>query len=167
MSREPTGSISVETLADGTRAFRLRFASKGRRERITLHERRDCECGCGGNWNERTAAIELRNVLARVEAGVWRKREPPTAPKAASRMPTFHEYASAWLQAKLDGTIGDRPITGNTEADYRWRLKSHLLPYFAKYRLDEIDAATCQAFKAAKQGVRRDASRDRSRRDVA
>ena len=65
-------------------------------------------------------------------------------------VPTFHEYASAWLQAKLDGTIGDRPIDASTESDYRWRLAKHLLPFFAAYRLDEIDAPLCQAFKSTK-----------------
>ncbi|HTE61910.1 MAG TPA: hypothetical protein VK631_16265, partial [Solirubrobacteraceae bacterium] len=96
---EATGQITVLTLADGTRAFQLRFRVNGRRERRTLHERRDCDCGCGGGWNDRTAAIELDNTLARVKAGVWQKRQPvqPTGPV---RMPTFHEYASAWLQAK-------------------------------------------------------------------
>jgi integrase len=116
---------------------------------VTLHERRNCECGCGGGWNERTARLELKNILAKVHAGVWRK--PTTAPPmAAAKMPSFHEYASAWLQAKTDGTIGDRPIDANTQADYRWRLAKHILPYFANYRLDAIDPTTCQAFKAAK-----------------
>ena len=65
-------------------------------------------------------------------------------------MPTFHEYASAWLQAKIDGVLGDRPIDANTESDYRWRLTRHLLPFFATYRLDEIDRELCLAFKAHK-----------------
>jgi integrase len=149
MTSEPTGQITTTTLTDGTRAFQLRFRDKGRRERVTLHERRDCRCGCGGGWNERTAAVELDNILAKIRAGVWRKRVVTRAP-SVTRMPTFHEYASAWLQAKISGTIGDRPIDANTEADYRWRLRKHLLPAFAKYRLDEIDAAACQAFKASK-----------------
>ena len=149
MSREATGQISITTLTDGTHAYQLRFRDQGRRERVTLHERRDCECGCGGGWNERTVAVELKNILARVEAGVWRKREV-APPLSARRIPTFHQYASAWLQGKIDGTIGDRPVDPNTEADYRWRLSKHLLPYFAKFPLDEVDAPLCQAFKASK-----------------
>ncbi|MGI9097035.1 MAG: tyrosine-type recombinase/integrase [Solirubrobacteraceae bacterium] len=149
MARDPTGQITTTTLTDGTKAFQLRFSNKGRRERVTLHERRNCRCGCGGGWTEPTAAVELDNILAKVRAGVWGKRVV-TPPPSTRRMPTFHEYASRWLQAKIDGTIGDRPIDANTEADYRWRLRKHLLPAFAKYRLDEIDAATCQAFKANK-----------------
>jgi hypothetical protein len=140
MSREASGQITVSTLADGTQAFQLRFRAAGRRERLTLHERRNCDCGCGGGWTQRTAGVELQNVLARIRAGVWRRRDPTPATELRG-VPTFHAYASAWLQAKVDGTIGDRPIDTNTEADYRWRLSRHLLPYFADYRLDEIGAA--------------------------
>ena len=72
--RPPAGQITTSTLADGTHAFRLRFQAGDRRERVTLHERRDCSCGCGGGWNERTARVELDNILARVRAGVWPSR---------------------------------------------------------------------------------------------
>ena len=96
MAPEPTGQITTTTLTDGTKAFQLRFRNKGRRERVTLHERRNCRCGCGGGWNERAAAVQLDNILAKVRAGVWRKRAV-TPPPSAGRMPTFHEYASTWL----------------------------------------------------------------------
>src|SRR3954463_10020168 len=150
MARAATGSVIVQTLADGTRAFQLRFRADGRREHETLHERRACPCGCGGGWSERTAAVELENILSRVRAGVWRKREVVATADVATAMPTFHEYASAWLQSKIAGVLGDRPIDTNTESDYRWRLSRHLLPFFGNYRLDEIDAGLCLAFKAHK-----------------
>jgi integrase len=149
MGRRSTGQLETTTLADGTHAFQLRFQVGGLRERVTLHERRSCPCGCGGGWTERTAAVELDNVLSRVRAGVWSKPKPAAA-EERQRVPTFHEYASAWLEAKKDGTIGDRPIDTNTEKDYRWRLSKHLLPFFAKHRLDEIDPALCQNFKSKK-----------------
>ena len=136
--RPATGLIQVTKLADGTRAFQLRFRAAGRRQRVTLHERRQCECGCGGGWTERTAAVELDNILARVKAGVWRKQPPPET--VQDEIPTFHEYASMWFEAKVEGSIGDRAIDRNTQADYRWRLSKHVLPFFARYRLDEIDA---------------------------
>jgi hypothetical protein len=84
MGRRASGSLRSEIVADGTRAFHLRFTANGRRQHETLHERRARGCGCGGGWTERTAAIELENVLARVQAGVWRKRRPP-APRCALR----------------------------------------------------------------------------------
>ncbi len=149
MSRPATGSVIVDRLVDGTLVFKLRFRAYGRREHDVLHERRDCDCGCGGGWNERAAAVELENILARVRAGVWRKRER-TPPVVDTQVPTFHEYASHWLQAKIDGILGDRPIGENTEADYRSRLANHLLPFFGQYRLHEIDSSLCLAFKAHK-----------------
>lgn len=48
MSRNARGQISIAALTDGTNAFQLRFRAHGRRERVTLHERRACECGCSG-----------------------------------------------------------------------------------------------------------------------
>jgi integrase len=149
LSRPAKGTVGIRTLSDGTRAFKLRFYVDGRREQEVLHERRNCKCGCGGSWNERTAAVELENVLSRVRAGVWRRRNPPPS-VGDGRVPTFHEYASAWLQAKTDGVLGDRPIDQNTQADYRSRLANHLLPFFGEYRLDEIDADLCLAFKTHK-----------------
>ncbi len=149
MSRAATGTVVVKSLVDGTRVFKLRFYAHGRREHEVLHERRNCECGCGGGWNERTAAVELENVLARVRAGVWRKRHSATPPVATGQAPTFHEYASGWLQAKIDGVLGDRPIGPNTEADYRSRLANHLLPFLGEHRLDEIDSKLCLAFQGA------------------
>jgi hypothetical protein len=130
MPPEPTGQFSVEVLADGSRAFRLRFRANGARQRKVLHERARCPCGCGGGWDERAARTELGNVLARVRAGVWEPRTPRAAvvPAERSPAPTFHEYASAWLRAKVDGVLSDKPIEANTEADYRWRISRHLLP---------------------------------------
>jgi hypothetical protein len=111
-----TGSIRTVALSDGTRAFYLRFRVDGRRTRVILHERKGCQCGCGGGWDEPGARNELGNIIARVRAGVWRPTEPlHQAPEA---MPTFHEYASAWLQAKVDGVLGDTPIDANTELGY-------------------------------------------------
>jgi integrase len=150
MARTASGNLSVETLADGTSAFKLRFRANGRRECETLHERRTCKCGCDGGWSERTAAVELENIMARVRAGVWRKRRDLAPPSDPTEIPTFHVYASAWLESKIAGVLGDRPIDTNTENDYRWRLARHLLPFFGEYRLDEIDARLCAGFKAHK-----------------
>src|SRR4051812_50045022 len=83
MGRPPTGRLDVDTLANGTRAFRLRFHVDGRRERRTLHERRDCDCGCGGGWSERTAQGELENELARNPARAWQRPPPATGAAAA------------------------------------------------------------------------------------
>lgn len=107
-------------------------------------------CGCGGGWNERTARTELGDVQARVRAGVWKRPKPPALPEPPTEVPSFHEYASAWLAAKQDGTIGDKPLAPSTYHGYRANLSLHLLPFFAGHRLDEIDRQLCLAFKAHK-----------------
>jgi DNA-binding transcriptional ArsR family regulator len=63
-------------------------------------------------------------------------------------MPTFAEYASWWLQAKIDGALGTRGgLRPSTAEDYRWRL-GYLLRFFGTYPLDAIDGDLCLAFKA-------------------
>jgi integrase len=143
------GGITAETLVDGTLTFRLRFRARGKRRTVCLHERRDCDCGCRGGWNERTAAVELENILACVKAGVWKPLQRQRLPEALTNVetPTFHAYSSNWLQAKIDGVLGERPLDASTESDYRWRLQCHLLPICADYRMDEIDRRLCLAVK--------------------
>jgi integrase len=151
MARVGSGTFYTSTLSDGTRAFRLRFSVGGRREIVSLHERPGCECGCGGGWDEPAARTELGNVLARVRAGVWQRPQPQAARNEPSGGSIgFHEYATRWLQAKVDGVIGVKPIDANTEADYRSRLSCHLVPFFGPYTLSQIDRALCLQFKAHK-----------------
>ncbi len=84
MATATTGGVKTETLTDGTLVFRLRFRAYGRRRSVRLHERRDCDCGCGGGWNERTADVELENILACVKAGVWEPPKRASQPRAAA-----------------------------------------------------------------------------------
>jgi hypothetical protein len=155
--RTPQGSVRARRLADGTRVFELCFQVRGKRESVVLHERVECDCGCGGGWNERAARRELSNVLARIRVGVWTRDPPrPTVVKQPETVPTFHEYASQWLERRSDGVLGDRPLSENSRADYLWRLRVHLLPFFGPFRLDEIDADMCLAFKAQKMKESRD-----------
>jgi len=156
--RAPQGSVRARTLADGSRMFELRFYARGARESVVLHERADCDCGCGGGWTESAARRELSNVLARVRVGIW-KREPSrqlATSMRSSGSTTFHEYASQWLQRRTDGVLGDRPLSENARNDYLWRLGRHLLPYFGRHRLEDIDAEMCLAFKAHKMKESRD-----------
>jgi integrase len=148
MARPATGRVEVEQQADGTLRFRLRFRVNGKRESQMLHEARDCACGCGGGWTENNARVELNNILARIKAGIWEPPKPaPAIVKRFKEIPTFHEFASYWLQAKLEGIIGKKPISTNTHAGYLISLQNHLLPFFGRYRLDQIDKDLCTEFK--------------------
>jgi integrase len=148
MARPATGRVEVEQQADGTLRFRLRFRANGKRESQMLHEARDCACGCGGGWTESNARVELNNILTRVKAGIWEPPKPaPATAKRFKEIPTFHEFASYWLQAKLEGIIGKKPISPNTHAGYKTSLRQHLLPFFGRYRLDQVDKDLCTEFK--------------------
>jgi hypothetical protein len=85
-----------------------------------------------------------------VRAGVWRREtaRPQPAPPPTSEIPTFHEYASQWLERRSEGVLGDRALSANSRADCVGRLSNHLLPFFGRRRLDEIDTEMCVAFKA-------------------
>jgi integrase len=150
MPRPASGSILPRTLADGNRSFRLRFHAYGQRHDVFLHKQPGCECGCGGGWDEPAARTELGNILARVRVGVWKPAEPPVAPEPPAKIPTFHEYASEWLQRKIDGVTTDRPLAEKTILHYRIVLTRHLLPIFATYPVDRIDRRACLDFKAHK-----------------
>jgi integrase len=58
--------------------------------------------------------------------------------------PTFHEFASQWFAAKR-GEL--RPAT---IADYQWRLSNHLLPFFHRHHLSQIDVREVDRYRQAK-----------------
>jgi integrase len=150
MACQTKGSFEARVLADGSRAFHLRFQFNRKRECLVLHERPNCGCGCGGGWEEMAARTELGDVLARVRAGVW---ERPKAPRGLARFggprhaPTFSEYAAWWLQAKRAGILGDRAISENTLRHYRVCVR-HLEAYLGPHPLSRIDADACFELKA-------------------
>lgn len=148
MAFQTRGSFETRVLTDGARAFHLRFQVDGRRHTVVLHERPGCDCGCGGGWREVAVRAELEDLLARVRAGLWRPRSPcpPARAAAAGPVPRFGEYAAAWLEAKIAGVAGDRPIGANTVSDYRARLRH--LAYLDPNPLDRIDAPLCLELKA-------------------
>lgn len=46
-----------------------------------------------------------------------------------SEVPTFQEFASAWLENR------EPELRPKTIASYRWQLRMHLLPHFARLRV--------------------------------
>ncbi len=150
MARETQGSCKPRLLADGTYTFDLRFQVHGERESLVLHERPGCTCGCGGGWDETAARSHLGNVLAEVRLGIWERPQPPAAIAefgAGDDVPIYREYGEWWLEQKIAGVIGDRPLADNTANHYRTCLR-HLTAFFGAYPLDEIDADLNLSFKA-------------------
>jgi Phage integrase, N-terminal SAM-like domain len=67
--------------------------------------------------------------------------EAPTEPTFA---PTFHEFAEEWW------TLTAGQLAANTQADYRWRLEGHLIPWFGERALDAITFDTVERYIAGK-----------------
>ncbi len=133
--RPGTGQIRRQLRADGLTTFSLRVRAYGKRHTIRLGTELD-------GWTEARAEIELANVCAQIRAGTW---SPPGKHTETGEVPTFHEYASAWLRRRVAEGLGE-----NTRKDYLWRLSSHLLPFLASYRIDEITDDVVEAFKEHK-----------------
>ena len=59
-----------------------------------------------------------------VRKGIWRPADAEPAPVVHDD-PTFHVFASEWLEAKRQEGLGERTLV-----DYEWALSYHLLPFF-------------------------------------
>ena len=109
----------------------------------------------------RTAGATSSRSAARTKAGRGRRRRPscatcsPTSSAASGRpastdrrrapkSPTFHEFASAWLEARR-GELREATI-----ADYTWQLCNHLLPFFHAHRLPQISVAEVDRYREFK-----------------
>lgn len=98
--------------------WRIRYRdASGRRILETL--------GREPQWNRNRAETELRRRLVDVE------REGYTRPQEL----TFAEFAERWLTEYLPG----RGLKLTTTDGYRQALKCHLLPFFGRYRLSELE----------------------------
>jgi integrase len=133
MARKATGQVIEPT---GGRGWAIRFRAYGNRHYVTLGQPED-------GWDRARAEAELRHVLADVERGIWRppEREVVETPR---EVPTFHEFASEWLDARRS------ELRPRTVKDYEWALSYHLLPFFREHRLTEITIAEVDRYKAAK-----------------
>jgi integrase len=94
-------------------------------------------------WNERRAERKLEDVLAAIRAGVWQPPAPPDTDDSGAV--TFHEFASRWWAAKRAEAL--RP---KTQQDYEWQLRKHLLPFFAKRNVADVDVALVERYREEK-----------------
>lgn len=136
MPRQATGQVLERTTSRGT-VYALRFRAYGARQYVTLGRPED-------GWSRVRADVELANVLADVRRGIWRPPTPDVEPEAPAAAPTFHRFATEWLEAR-------RPeLRPNTLLDYEWQLTHHLLPFFARHELRAITVAEVDRYRAAK-----------------
>jgi integrase len=146
MPRKPSGQV-VERKWKAGRGYALRVSAYSERHYVTLGLERD-------GWTRDRAEEELQNVLADVRRAIWippDRSRPRATPQAAAANgdapeaePTFHEFASEWLASRQG------EISPATYKMYGGALSYHLLPYFAHWRLSEIDIAAVDAYRRYK-----------------
>jgi len=132
MTRPPTGAVVKRKRKQGT-VYGLRFQAHGQRHYLTLNAATRAE-----------AEEELANILADVRRGIWRPPATDIAPPAEQPDPTFHEFASEWLDTRK------HELSETTVSDSTWALSNHLLPFFASHRLPEITIRAVDRYKTAK-----------------
>jgi integrase len=124
------------------RGYALRFLAYGERHYLTLGFENE-------GWTRKRAEEELQNILADVRRGIW---IPPDRARGQASgngdgpepEPSFHRFSSEWLA----GRRGE--VTERTFEFYEWALTQHLLPYFANWRLSEIDVEAVDAYRRFK-----------------
>jgi integrase len=133
MPRPATGQV-VEHVGKDRRTYRsLRFRAYGTRYTQPL-----------GVVSREKAEKALEHVMADVERGTWTPPVPAEAPPEATRAPTFYEFSEqCW-------TLMKDQLAPNTQADYRWRLEVHLIPFFGDMPIDTIDYEPIERYIAAK-----------------
>jgi integrase len=136
MAPKATGQV-IEWRGHQGHTFAIRFRAYGQRQYLTLGTAEE-------GWTRRKAEQELANVLADVRRGIWRPPEPERELPAPRPEPSFHGFASEWFDAH------HRELRPTTQADYRWRLENHLLPFFARHRLFEITVEEVDRYRHAK-----------------
>jgi integrase len=133
MDKRSHGQIRTHERKDGLTTYSLRVRAYGRREVVTLGTDAD-------GWTYRKAERKLEQVLAEIQVGVWR---PPSAGTGGQDQ-TFHEFASRWWGARKS------ELRPTTQADYEWRLKKHLLPFFAPVPVSSITIALVDDYRSEK-----------------
>lgn len=133
MARKATGKVIEHEGTDGRTYRALRFTAYGRRRYVSL-----------GLVAAGEAERTLRHTMADVERGTWQPPIAVEAPPEPEPIPTFHQLAEQWW------VRNERQFAENTRLDYRWRLESHLLPFFGGLRLDQITFDQVECYIAGK-----------------
>ena len=136
MARPATGQVVEREGARG-RSYALRFRAYGKRRYLTLG-------GPEEGWTREFAETELQNVLADVRRGLWRDVDEPEESGSVREVPTFERFASDWLADRQADGIRER-----TKEHHAWAT-GHLIDWFGRMRLDEIDIEAVDRFKRGK-----------------
>jgi integrase len=155
MGKKATGQLYENRTRRGV-TYGLRFRTRsGERAYETL----------GRSWEgmSRTEADRAaEDLLARVRLGIYRTRaergrERAEREAAREEVPCFGPFAEGWYSRRCDlGGKSGNGLSASGRADLRNQLDRHLLPWFAGFRLDEIDVEEVERYAAAKRRALRE-----------
>lgn len=150
MVARPTGQVLERNWKSGC-VFALRFSAYGERRYLTLGTRAE-------GWNHQRAEEELTNVLADVRRGLWVPPVRVAGVRSRSyRSDPREESFGAFAHRVVEVRRGQFSESYDRFLD--WGL-SHTLPYYADWRLSEIDVQAIDefcAYKVAEAEARREA----------
>jgi integrase len=135
MARRSTGGITEKPTAASGTSFGIRFRVAG--ERFNQHVGYEAD-GIARADAER----ELAFVMEQIRRGEW---VPRVEQKASAEVPNFHAFSSDWMARREAEALRPRTIE-----HLRWTLTHHLLPSFARDRLDAITVERVDRFVQAK-----------------
>jgi integrase len=133
-ARKSTGGITERRTQRGV-SFGVRFRAQGKRQFQHVGYAAD-------GVTRADAERELAYIVEQVARGEW---DSQPEPESVRQVPTFHVFASEWHARRR--AEGLRP---RTLEHLRWTLVDHLLPPFARLRLDEITVAEVDRYVQAK-----------------
>lgn len=143
MATRAKGRVEERSWKRG-RGYALRFRAYGERQYVTLGMESE-------GWNRQRAEDELANILADVRRGIWvpperdkrgKAKQDDSAPQSEGA-PLFGPFTLARLAAKK-GSVQPR-----TYEYLEWGL-GHLLPYFANWRVPDIDVEAVDDYRTHK-----------------
>lgn len=124
----PTGvQITRDRRKDGSITFGLRVRAGGADERVSLGNTQE-------GWDEIRADSARKQLLAKIELGVWTPGQNTATETEHGTEQTVREMATDWLEERRrNPAVGENTIKNN-----EWQLTRYLLPFFGELRPSEI-----------------------------
>lgn len=159
MPRPPGVQITRDRRKDDSITFGLRVRVHGADERVPLGNTND-------GWDEIRAQQARKQLLAKIELGLWAPRIGKASEPYGDEEPTFRELATDWLvNRKRNPAIRPRTIQFNET-----QLKRYLAPFFGELRPSQITVATIKRYREGihleNQQIRNAADAGRPLRDA-
>jgi integrase len=137
MPRPTSVQITRNPRKDGSITFGLRVRASGADERVPLGNTTD-------GWDELRVETARRQLLAKIELGLWTPGQHHTGVREDENEPSLRELATDWLEDReRNPAIGESTIKHN-----EWQLTRYLLPFFGDLRPSEITKRKIKQYRS-------------------